>query len=123
MAIRNLSNQKLVGGYVPTLEIIANIISVELKSAFYTTNGQCVQVYGVASVLPTVGGLYTFRASLPVGMEFTAIEDCIGIAGTQNWGNVGGIVRAHLATNEASIESYAGAGLVDCYFHFAYIVR
>jgi hypothetical protein len=122
MALRNLTADRLSGDYSPALTIVSNIAVLTLLKAFFAVSGDIVQVYFAATVDPTLASTtYTFRVSLPFGLELASVHDIIGVCGPSLGAGFGGAIKGHLASDEAIVDSAQGVDTaLNLYGTFAY---
>lgn len=120
MGLDRLPIQKKSGIWLPTLTIVTNIDALTFLNGFYVISGNLVQCYLAASVDPTGGATWAFRASLPFGIDLAADSDLIGVCAPSVSGGFGGTVRADPTNNEALFQTTHSVGALDVYAHFAY---
>ncbi len=122
MALRNLTPDRLSGDYTPALTIVSNIAVLTLLKAFFAVSGDIVQVHFAATVDPTSADtVFTFRVSLPFGLELASVNDIIGVCSPSLGVGVGGAIKGHLATDTAIVDSAQPvATALNLYGTFAY---
>ncbi len=125
MALRNLTPDRASGDYSPTLTIVSNIAVLTLLKAFFAVTGDIVQVYFAATVDPTLADTeYTFRVSLPFGLELASVNDIMGVCSPSGSVGLGGAIKGHLASDQAIVDSAQPvATVLDLYGHFAYRIQ
>ncbi len=107
MALRNLPTHKQSRIWTPTLTDVSNLDTIVLAAAFYSIAGDLVTCWLHATPDPTAGSAYTFRVSLPIGVDIVSIDDVIGVAIAAQVVGVGD-VEGVVATDDALVTASAG---------------
>jgi hypothetical protein len=114
------------GTYTPTLSNTTNVAASTAFACQYMRVGNTVTVSGTVTIDPTSAGAATLLGiSLPIASNFTAQEQCAGVAYKSNLDGdqVGGAIIADTTNNRAELALYPiVATLKQYFFTFTYTI-
>jgi hypothetical protein len=101
-----------------------NLNTATLANAFYTVNGQCVQVYAAVDIDADTAAFIAFTLSLPFGIDITSVTELIGHTSTEDDPHLGGTVQGAITSNLAAAQGQVSStGANTIYLYFAYVLR
>jgi hypothetical protein len=120
MGVYRLPRERLSGIWTPTLTIVSNLAVLTLVKGMFGISGGLVTCWLSATADPTAASVYTFRASLPIGLDVVDVDDLIGVAIGDSIVGVGDVTGV-IATDDALVTVDTGADtLHDVRATFAY---
>lgn len=109
MSARNLPAARRGGKYVPTLTPVLNVDDATLLNAFWSIQGDLVEVCVAIDLDPTATGRWDVRCELPFGLDIQAAGDIVGSGGVFDSGGFATTVLGDPTTNQAVITGDHGA--------------
>ena len=112
MAIDKITKSKLAGEWTGTVSDLSNLDAGVFSAGFYSIAGNLVTCCALFTVDQTAAGAAELRVSLPIGQDFQAASDLIGVVGAAATGN-GGRVEADPTNDLARIYFDTGVATAD----------
>lgn len=111
------------GTYTPTLTGVTNVAASTAYACQYVRGRNTVTVSGRLDIDPTAAGSTVLGISLPVASNFSAVEQCAGVAFASGIAGMGAAIRAD-TTNDRAELVYVAVDTTNqpIYFHFTYRV-
>ncbi|MEK7414483.1 MAG: hypothetical protein AAB263_14305 [Planctomycetota bacterium] len=95
------------GAYTPTLTALANLDDQQEYISQYMRVGSVVTVSGRVDINPTATTFTDLAISLPIASNFTTIEQCSGVGGTNSAANGAAIIKGDISGNYAVLSLLA----------------
>ena len=112
------------GLYTPTLTSVANVAANTAYECQWSRNGDVVTVSGKFQIDPTAGATLTqLGVSLPVASNFTANEQCGGVAFSSEVASLGAAILADAANNRAEVQYISTADTANRSWWFIFQYR
>ena len=108
------------GTYTPTLTNVTNLGASTAYTAQYVKVGSMVIVSGKVDVDPTAPGATELGLSLPVASNFSAAEQCGGVAFASGIAGQGAAILADAANDRASMR-WVAADITNQPMAFAFM--
>lgn len=110
------------GTYTPTLTAVTNVAASTAHSCQYLRVGPTVTVSGLVEVDPTGAGSVELGISLPVASNFTAAEQCAGVAASPAVAGLSAAILADATTDRASLQ-WVAVDTANRTFAFTFMYR